>query len=93
MGIDIVDDIFEILNTFPIEERFGLVSQMSRCSVSIPNNIAKGSARSNKSFANFIDISLGSSFELGTQLIIAYNRNYITKEKLNLIEDKTEEFQ
>lgn len=74
MGMDIVDDIFGILNTFPHDERFGLVSQMSRCSISIPSNIAEGSARTDKSFSNFIDIALGSSFELGTQLIIAYNR-------------------
>ena len=93
LGIEIVDDIFEILNEFPNDERFGLASQMSRSSISIPSNIAEGSARTNKSFSHFIDISLGSSFELGTQLIIAESRKYISKEKLELIEEKIEEFQ
>jgi len=93
LSIEIVDDVFEILANFPKDERFGLTSQMSRSSISIPSNIAEGSARTNKSFSYFIDISLGSSFELGTQLIIAQNRKYITKEKLDKIEEKMEEFQ
>lgn len=93
LSIEIVDDVFEILANFPKDERFGLTSQMSRSSISIPSNIAEGSARTNKSFSYFIDISLGSSFELGTQLIIAQNRKYITKEKLEKIEEKMEEFQ
>ncbi len=66
---------------------------MSRCSISIPSNIAEGSARTDKSFSHFINISLGSSFELGTQLLIAKNRKYITDNKLKLLEDKIEEFQ
>ena len=87
LGIEIVDDVFNIINEFPNDEKFGLSSQISRCSVSIPSNIAEGSSRTDKSFSHFIDISLGSSFELETQLIIACNRNYITKDKLT--KDKT----
>lgn len=93
LGIEIVDDVFEIINQFPNEEKFGLSSQLSRCSVSIPSNIAEGSSRTNKSFSHFIDISLGSSFELETQLIIACKRNYISTKQLNKIEDKLAEFQ
>ena len=77
VGMEIVDDVFEIVNKFPKEEKFGLTSQISRCSISIPSNIAEGSSRTDKSFSHFIDVSLGSSFELETQLIIAYKRNYI----------------
>jgi four helix bundle protein len=66
---------------------------MNRCSISIPSNIAEGSARTNKSFSHFLDISLGSSFELGTQLILASNRNSIDEKKLTTIEVKLEEFQ
>ncbi|WP_341222126.1 four helix bundle protein [Polaribacter atrinae] len=69
------------------------MSQISRCSVSIPSNIAEGSSRTDKSFSHFIDIALGSSFELETQLIIACNRNYINKEQLTKIELKIQEFQ
>lgn len=62
LGIEIVDDVFKITDTFPKEEKFGLVSQINRCSVSIPSNIAEGSSRTDKSFSYFIDISLGSFF-------------------------------
>ncbi len=93
LGIEIVDDVFEIVNKFPKEEKFGLASQISRCSISIPSNIAEGSSRTDKSFSHFIDVSLGSSFELETQLIIAYKRNYISKELLNKVEEKIAEFQ
>lgn len=70
---------------FPYDEKFGLKSQINRSSVSIPSRIAEGSLRSNKSFSHFSDISLGSSYELETQLIIANKRNYITEEKLKNI--------
>lgn len=93
LGIEIVDDVFEILKDFPTDERFGLMSQISRCSISIPSNIAEGSSRTDKSFSHFIDISLGSSFELETQLIIASKRNYIIKAQLNKLEEKIAEFQ
>jgi four helix bundle protein len=93
LGIDIVNDVFDLLVDFPSDEKFGLKSQISRCSISIPSNIAEGSSRTEKSFSNFIDIALGSSFELETQLIIVNNRNYITQEKLNQIQGKIAEFQ
>ena len=93
IGIEIVDDVFKLVKDFPNEERFGLISQLNRCSVSIPSNIAEGSSRTGKSFSHFIDISLGSSFELETQLIIAYKRKYISKEQLNKLEERIAEFQ
>ena len=46
------------------------------------SNIAEGSARTKKTFSHYLDIALGSSFELGTQLLIAHHKNYITQEKL-----------
>ena len=79
--MNIVNDVFELLTEFPQEEKFDLTSQISRCSVSIPSNIAEGSSRTEKSFSHYIDVSLGSSFELETQLLIALKRNYIQKEK------------
>ena len=93
LGIDIVVDVFELLKEFPKEEKYELRSQISRCSVSISSNIAEGSSRTEKSFSHFIDIALGSSFELETQLIIANKKNYITNEQLKIIEEKIEEFQ
>ena len=93
LGIDIANEISDILIEFPKHERYDLCSQLSRCSVSIPSNIAEGSARTDKSFSYFIDISLGSSFELITQLIVAKHRKYINDKTFNQLETKIEEFQ
>jgi len=93
LALDIANDISDILVTFPKYERYYLSSQMSKSSVSMPSNIAEGSSRIDKSFSHFIDISLGSSFELGTQLLVANHRNYITQLVLNDMENKIEEFQ
>lgn len=93
LGIGIANDVSDILVDFPKHERYDLSSQLSRCSVSIPSNIAEGSSRTDKSFSHFIDISLGSSFELITQLIVSKHRKYITEIIFNQLESKIEEFQ
>jgi four helix bundle protein len=93
LGIEIANDISDVLLNFPKHERFDLSSQLSKCSVSIPSNIAEGSARTDKSFSHFIDISLGSSFELITQLMVAKHRKYISESVFNQLENKIEEFQ
>ena len=51
LGIEIANDISDILINFPVDEKYDLSSQMNRCSVSIPSNIAEGSARTDKSFS------------------------------------------
>jgi len=93
LGIEITNNISDILIDFPKYERYDLSSQISRCSVSIPSNIAEGYSRTNKAFSTFIDYSLGSSFELITQLIVAKHRKYINEETFNKLEIKIEEFQ
>ena len=93
LGIEIANDVSDILFEFPKHERYDLSSQLSRCSVLIPSNIAEGSSRTDKSFSHFIDISLGSSFELITQLIVAKHRKYINDLTFNQLEIKIEEFQ
>ena len=93
MGMDIAKDISDITLSFPSFENFGMRSQMDRCSVSIPSNIAEGSSRTNKSFSHYLDISLGSSFELQTQLILANYRKYVSDEITVSLESKIEEFQ
>ena len=93
LGLEITNDISDVLLDFPKHERYDLSSQISRCSVSMPSNIAEGSARTDKSFSHFLDISLGSSFELGTQLLVAQHRKYINNEMLKKLEEKIEEFQ
>ena len=93
LGIEIANDISDILLEFPKHERYDLSSQLSRCSVSIPSNIAEVSSRTDKSFSHFIDISLGSSFELITQLIVAKHRKHINETIFNQLQTKIEEFQ
>ncbi len=69
------------------------MSQINRAAVSMPSNIAEGSNRNNTHFKHYLNISLGSSFELQTQLLIALQNKYITAEKTIEIENKIIEFQ
>jgi len=93
-SMNLVTEIYQLTNTFPIHERFGLISQMQRSAVSIPTNIAEGSAKSsNKDFARFLEISLGSSIELETELTIALNLNYIHSMNFDSIQNKIIELQ
>jgi four helix bundle protein len=93
LSLEITNDISDLLLEFPKHERYDLSSQISRCSVSMPSNIAEGSSRTDKSFSHFLAISLGSSFELGTQLLVAKHRKYINENNLKILEEKIEEFQ
>ncbi|MEP1489360.1 MAG: four helix bundle protein [Algibacter sp.] len=93
LGLEITNQVSDLLLSFPKHERFDLSSQISRCSVSMPSNTAEGSSRTDKSFRHFLDIALGSSFELGTQLLVTKHRNYINENDLKILEEKIEEFQ
>ena len=80
-SMDLASEIYLLTNSFPSIERFGLISQMQRSAVSIPSNIAEGSAKSsNKDFSRFLEMLIGSLFELETQLILATRLNYIESE-------------
>ena len=93
LGIDITNNISDIFDDFPKHEKYDLSTQISRCSVLMSSNIAEGSSRTDKSFSYFLDISLGSSFELITQLIIAKHRKFIIDNTFQKLEFKIEEFQ
>lgn len=88
-GIKLVIETYKITKTFPSEERFGLSSQLNRCAVSIPSNIAEGTSKSSeKHFKNYLETALGSSFEWETQLIIAFKIGYIDEIKFKELENK-----
>jgi four helix bundle protein len=77
-SIAFVVRIYEITRNFPKEEKFNLVSQMQRAATSIPSNIAEGAGRNiNISFKHFLTITIGSSHELETQIIISKQLGFI----------------
>ncbi|RYJ40721.1 MULTISPECIES: four helix bundle protein [Flavobacterium] len=93
-SISLVTKVYKATRTFPKEETFGLTSQIRRSSISIPSNIAEGSGReSNKDFLRFLYISLGSLFEMQTQLEIAKNIIYISEEEFNLLYEDSREIE
>lgn len=76
-SIALVVEVYKLTDGFPKTEIYGLVSQMRRCSVSIPSNIAEGRRRcSAKDFRRFLTISFGSGAELETQIIISKKLNF-----------------
>ena len=78
LGIDFVVLVYELSSHFPKHELHGLINQIRRAAVSIPSNIAEGSARnSSKEFTQYIHIALGSLAEAETQLIIAKRLGYL----------------
>jgi len=80
-SMDLVDKIYALCEGFPKNEQFGLVQQIQRCAVSIPSNIAEGNSRdSEKEYSRFLQMSLGSAYELETQLLISKKREYISEE-------------
>jgi len=91
LSISLVTDLYNITKNFPKEELFGITSQIRRSAISIPSNIAEGSARNHsKEYKQFLYIALGSASELDTQLLIAHNLDFITKETYNILSNKLE---
>ncbi len=93
-GIKLVVNIYKVSKEFPQEELYGLTSQMRRSAISIPSNIAEGSGRnSDKDFHRFLDISLGSSFELETQIIIARELEFLSNDDFKNLSEIIQEEQ
>jgi len=78
-GIQIVKQLYDLVEKLPSSEKFGLKSQLSRAAVSIPSNIAEGCSRnSDIEFKRFLEIAMGSLFEVETQITICEELNYVT---------------
>lgn len=92
--MELVSESYKLTRSFPKYETYGLMSQMNRCAVSIPSNIAEGSSKSSyKHFNKYLEDSLGSAFEWETQLNVALNENYLSDEKFKELEQKIKEIQ
>ena len=91
-SVSLVTLIYEFTKTFPKEEIYGITNQIRRSAVSIPSNIAEGSARQgDKEFIQFLYISLSSLSELETQLIISSNLKYMTLNDYESIMERLQE--
>lgn len=91
---ELVKEIYQITSDYPQLEKFNLCSQMQRAAVSVPSTIAEGSGRgSNSDFARFLDMSMGSSHELETQLFVSFDLGYISQEVLDGFLDNLWEIQ
>lgn len=79
----LVKDIYLLTENIPATEKFGLISQIRRCAVSIPSNIAEGAGRNNpKEFNQFLGVANGSSYELETQLLLLVELNFKCEEDI-----------
>ena len=78
----LLTSLYRETNRFPADEKFGLVSQMRRCAVSIPSNIAEGyGRRTSGDYIRFLQIAIGSIYELQTQLEISRNLELLDADK------------
>ncbi len=88
----LVANIYRLSKSFPKEEIFGLTSQIKRSAISIPSNIAEGCGRrTNKQLAYHLQVALGSCYELETQIVLAQDIGFLTKEEPGSIINHTQE--
>ncbi|MEX0608519.1 MAG: four helix bundle protein [Balneolaceae bacterium] len=93
-SMELVTKVYSAVDSFPDYEKFGIISQIRRSSVSIPANIAEGFGRnSQKDFKRFLHISMGSLFELQTELEVSHNLDYLVKQQFENLYDDTRELE
>ena len=93
-SVKFVSNIYLVTRNIPKSELFGLTNQLRRASISIPVNIAEGYGRNSKrEFLRFFGYSLGSLFEVQTQIRISYELKVITANQFNCLYDKTREIE
>ena len=93
-SMTLVTEIYKATTSFPRKEDYGITSQIRRCGVSIPSNIAEGYGRhSRNEYVRFPQIAMGSLYELQTQLEIAANLGYLKKEEFESLYESTREIE
>jgi four helix bundle protein len=79
-SMELVTEVYRMTKNFPGDEIYGLTSQMRRCAVSLPSNIAEGYGRhSTQDYVRFLRVACGSLFELQTQMEISKNLTYLNE--------------
>lgn len=85
-------EVYRLTSLFPADEQFGLTGQIRRCAVSIPSNIAEGSARgSDPDFSRFMHIAMGSAAELDYQLLLARDLELMESTEYQKLADELSE--
>ncbi len=93
-AIDLAVRIYEVTSDYPVDERYGLITQSRRSAVSIPSNVAEGAGRNTKGeFKQFLGIANGSSYELQTQLVIAERLGFVDEQVAGKLLDNIDELQ
>jgi four helix bundle protein len=93
-SIALVTEIYRAGKSFPKEETYGLTGQMRRSAISIPSNLAEGYARRSRAeYGRFVQIAIGSLYEIQTQLVIASNLGYVTQDRFNELHEQTREIE
>jgi four helix bundle protein len=91
-GIDLAAFIYDVTGKFPSDERFGITSQMRRAVVSVSSNIAEGSSRSSRQdFARFVELAVGSLYELVSQGFIARKQGFLDEQVFQKLYSDSEE--
>jgi four helix bundle protein len=90
----LVVEIYRLTKSFPKEELYGLSSQIRRCVVSIPSNMAEGYGRSSTNeYIRFLRVAISSLYELQTQIEISFNLHYLTKSNFDKIYELSREIE
>ena len=93
-SMSLITEVYRITKSFPQEEIYGLVSQMRRCAISIPSNIAEGYGRKSTSdYIRFLRIAISSLFELQTQLEIGLNLGYLNNSSFDTVYESSREIE
>ena len=93
-AMDITENVYKLTSVFPKEEKYGLTSQIRRCAISIPSNIAESAGRNtNGEFRQFLGIANGSSNELYTQLILSHRLGLVKETSVRSILNQLIEIQ
>ncbi len=92
MGVDVSLQVYQVTSLFPDGERFGLVAQLRRASVSLPSNIAEGYGRGTRpDYLRFLRMTRGSLYEVETQLLIAQRLGYVKSDAFESLDAKVKE--